>query len=420
MKLRSKKTTLLASLSAMTLSVVVIVGIANLVDNTDSKVKNASYEVDITDFALEDRKADVVPVGFEMVMATESQTEVSEDQEEAELDTELQAETETDAEEETKSAYSGKFMVNVNEYLNIRVAADENSDVVGKLYAGAGGTVLEKGDEWTKISSGSVEGYVSTQYLLFDEEAEAKANEVGVLKTTILEDSIRVRKSPSTDAGVWGLAEKDEVYNANQVVDGWAEINFEGETGYVSTDFVKVELVVATAISIEEEQEQIRLEEERKAAEEAEKIRQQEEQEAEAKRVAAANQFVETVQTSAYNVSEDDVYLLACLVCAEAASEPYEGKLAVANVVLNRLRSGIYGTTISDVIYAKNQFSVVNNGRLSSIISSGPDSESIKAAKEAVSGVNNVPNYSNFRSCSVANYSSYNNYSIIGNQVFFN
>ena len=62
--------------------------------------------------------------------------------------------------------------------------------------------------------------------------------------------------------------------------------------------------------------------------------------------------FEETVQTDAYNVSYDDAYLLACLVYAEAGSEPYEGKLATANIVLNRLNSGKYGNTISDVINA--------------------------------------------------------------------
>lgn len=411
MKLRSKKTTLIASISVMAVSSLMIIGMANLVENTDSKVKSAPYEVDTADLILEDKKADVIPVDFDMVMETEPQTEAQE---------KTEAQTEPVTEEETTSAYDGRFMVNVNEYLNVRVSPDENSEVVGKLYAGAGGTVLESNAEWTKVSSGSVEGYAATQYLVFGADAEAKAKEVGVLRTTILEDSIRVRKSPSTDAGVWGLAEKDDVYHANQILDGWVEIPFEGETGYISADYAKVELVIATAVSIEEEQEQIRLEEERKAAEEAERIKQQKMAEAEAKRVEAASQFVETVQTSPYNLSEDDVYLLACLVCAEAASEPYEGKLAVANVVLNRLKGGSYGSTISDVIYARNQFSVVTNGRLSSVMSSGPNSDSIAAAREAVSGVNNVPDYANFRSCSVANYGRYNNYSIIGNQVFFN
>lgn len=95
-------------------------------------------------------------------------------------------------------------------------------------------------------------------------------------------------------------------------------------------------------------------------------------------------------------------------------------KLAVANVVLNRLNGGAYGSTMSAVIYAPGQFSVAASGRLASVMAAGPNSESITAAKDALSGTNNVPNYSSFRSCGGANYSNYNNYSIIGNQVFYN
>ena len=75
---------------------------------------------------------------------------------------------------------------------------------------------------------------------------------------------------------------------------------------------------------------------------------------------------------------------------------------------------------MSDVIYARGQFSVAASGRLATVLSQGPNSESVRAAEEAISGVNNVPNYANFCALYVANYSRYNNYTIIGNQVFYN
>ncbi len=408
MKLRSRITTVVASVAAMVLSGVIIVSAAQLVPtDKDIETETSGKKEDVV---IEDT-ADVAAVEKEIVMAEEPET----------METVVEpAAEEPVTESETVSAYADKFMVNIDEYLNVRAAADGNSEVIGKLYAGAGGTVLEWGAEWTKISSGSVEGYAATEYLLFGADAEAKANEAGQRIVTILEDSLRVRKLPSIDAGVWGLTDKGSTYVAGKVENGWAEINYDGETGYVSLDYASVELVVGKAVSIAEEQEQIRLEEEKKKQAELEKQRKLEEAAAEEKRVAAASQFVETVQTSSYNVSEEDVYLLACLVHAEAGWEPYEGKLAVANVVLNRLNSGKYGNSISAVIYAKGQFSVAASGRLSTVMAQGPNSESIKAAKEALSGVNNVPNYMNFRSCGVANYSSYNNYSIIGSQVFFN
>lgn len=412
MRLKSRMTTVATSAAVMAMSGMLVIGAAEVTTRKDSENKAAiEKEVESTDMLM-DEVANVMPAETEIVKATE----------ETEVPTEVQteAETEPETQEQPTSAFTGKFMVNVDEYLNIRAAADENSDVVGKLYAGAGGTVLERGEEWTKISSGSVEGYVATAYILFDADAEYKANEVGTWKVTVLEDSIRIRKLPSTEAGVWGLAEQNDVYRCTKITDGWLEINYDGEIGYVSTDYAKVELVIGQAVSREEELEQIRREEEEKAAKEAEAKRKEEEAKAEEKKIASASKFVETVQTSAYNVSENDVYLLACLVCAEAGYEPYEGKLAVANVVLNRLNGGAYGSTMSAVIYAPGQFSVAASGRLASVMAAGPNSESIAAAKDALSGTNNVPNYSSFRSCGGANYKNYNNYSIIGSQVFYN
>lgn len=68
---------------------------------------------------------------------------------------------------------------------------------------------------------------------------------------------------------------------------------------------------------------------------------------------------------------------------AEAEGEPYEGKVAVANVVLNRLRSANYPDTIKEVIYQKSQFSPVRNGRLKRV---SPNEDTIHAVNEALNG----------------------------------
>ena len=74
--------------------------------------------------------------------------------------------------------------------------------------------------------------------------------------------------------------------------------------------------------------------------------------------------------------------LLARVVHGEARGESYKGKVAVAAVVLNRVRSASFPNTISAVIYQKNAFSCVANGS----INLTPDDESIRAAKEALNG----------------------------------
>lgn len=82
----------------------------------------------------------------------------------------------------------------------------------------------------------------------------------------------------------------------------------------------------------------------------------------------------------------DNVDLLARLICAEAQGEPYEAKVAVGAVVINRVQSGVWAPTISEVIYQNingyYQFTPVENGW----INKPADSDSIKAAKAALNG----------------------------------
>ena len=82
----------------------------------------------------------------------------------------------------------------------------------------------------------------------------------------------------------------------------------------------------------------------------------------------------------AYNESE--IYTLARLVHGEARGEPYVGKVAVAAVVLNRVRSAAFPNTISGVIYQAGAFDCVADGQ----INLAPDSDSLRAARDAMNG----------------------------------
>ena len=68
--------------------------------------------------------------------------------------------------------------------------------------------------------------------------------------------------------------------------------------------------------------------------------------------------------SSSGGYSSSDVTLLARLVYAEARGEPYKGQVAVAAVVLNRVRSSEFPNTIAGVIYQKNAFSCVSDGQI--------------------------------------------------------
>jgi N-acetylmuramoyl-L-alanine amidase len=85
----------------------------------------------------------------------------------------------------------------------------------------------------------------------------------------------------------------------------------------------------------------------------------------------------EPVNTS---LSDTEIDLLARLVRAEAQTEPLEGKIAVACVVLNRLESSQFPDSIKEVIYDPGQFQPVTNGQ----IDKPADEESIQAVKAAL------------------------------------
>ncbi|MCI5956037.1 MAG: spore cortex-lytic enzyme [Clostridiales bacterium] len=87
-----------------------------------------------------------------------------------------------------------------------------------------------------------------------------------------------------------------------------------------------------------------------------------------------------SVAASSYNESE--AYLLGRLVHGEARGEPYVGKVAVAAVVLNRVKSPSFPNTISGVVYQSGAFDAVLDGQ----INLTPDADSLRAARDALNG----------------------------------
>ena len=85
---------------------------------------------------------------------------------------------------------------------------------------------------------------------------------------------------------------------------------------------------------------------------------------------------------SSSSVNSSDLNLLSRLVYGEARGEPYTGQVAVAAVVLNRVRNSSFTNTISGVIYQKGAFDVVADGQ----INLTPNDTAKKAAQDALNG----------------------------------
>ena len=84
-----------------------------------------------------------------------------------------------------------------------------------------------------------------------------------------------------------------------------------------------------------------------------------------------------------FAITEDEYQVLLQIVEAETPCEDVIGKLMVANVVLNRLETGVWGNTISDVVFARGQFEPVSNG---SIFWVTPSEETLEAVERAMGG----------------------------------
>ncbi|MCH5281095.1 MAG: cell wall hydrolase [Lachnospiraceae bacterium] len=92
-----------------------------------------------------------------------------------------------------------------------------------------------------------------------------------------------------------------------------------------------------------------------------------------------------------------DIDLLAAIIECEAGGEPYVGKVAVGNVVMNRVKSGVFPNTVLEVIYQNRQFSPVGSGRFAIVLARGANAECYQAAQDAMSGAAPVGNCLFFR-----------------------
>lgn len=99
------------------------------------------------------------------------------------------------------------------------------------------------------------------------------------------------------------------------------------------------------------------------------------------KTAAAMGINLNSSQTSS-TISSSDLNLLAKCVYAEARGEPYTGQVAIAAVVLNRVKSSSFPNTISGVIYQPWAFTAVNDGQ----INLTPNETAYKAAQDALNG----------------------------------
>lgn len=301
---------------------------------------------------------------------------------------------------EEELAWQKRLMADVNEFLYVREAGDDNAGIVGKLYKGDVADIVEQGDTWTHIVSGNVDGFVKNEFCVWGTDAMNYAVSNVDTEAEIKTNGLRVRSSADEDASVITAVSTGTTLTVDTSVEApedWIPVKYGEDTAYVSAEYVTTELALGEGVTVEEEQAAIA-----RAAKEA--------------AAAKAAQVTETVtvQNQAVQASVDDVTLLAAIIQCEAGSEPYEGQLAVGAVVMNRVRSGGYPGSIYEVIYQRGQFTPAGSGSVASVAARGPKGSCIQAAQEALGGADNTGGATSFRRASSGRAGL-----VIGNHVFF-
>jgi cell wall-associated NlpC family hydrolase len=189
---------------------------------------------------------------------------------------------------EELNLYKDMSFAKVSDYVNIRSIPGEEGVILGKLYNNSAATIVEESDDWYKVKSGSVTGYIKAEFLITGNQAKELAKEIGKQVAYVTTDALKVREEPGTDSSILTLVANGDEFIVQEEKNGWVKIVFEGnKTGFVSADYVDVEYEFEEAISIEEEQERLAAEQEAEQTEQVRLAMEQEAIRAEQRRTAA-------------------------------------------------------------------------------------------------------------------------------------
>ena len=149
-----------------------------------------------------------------------------------------ESEAETEAEEET-SPYANVAIARVDTedgYVNVRTEASTNGEIVGKIYNTCAATIVDtvegENGTWYEIQSGSVEGFIKSEFFVTGADAEAIAKEVGVVYATVIPENLKVRQGPDLgdDIKILQMVSQGSKYMVAEEFDDWVGISVDDET----------------------------------------------------------------------------------------------------------------------------------------------------------------------------------------------
>ena len=141
-------------------------------------------------------------------------------------------------------SYGNIGFVQVSGYLNVRRSPDPSGDIIGKMQENTVCEILGQEGDWYHISSGGVDGYIASQYVVTGEEARQLALGEVKLRAIVTANNLNIRSAPEIDpSNIVAQALEAERYEVIDQVDGWIQI----PSGYISADYAEVKLALNEA-----------------------------------------------------------------------------------------------------------------------------------------------------------------------------
>lgn len=339
--------------------------------------------------------------------------------------------------------WSFTAVANVNTQVNIRAGASTESAIVGYLPKAATAEVIERGEEWTHIISGGVEGYIKDEFLAYGDQAKKLAGVYGTPGVEVSWDDVAMFAEPDCCSSVLKKAKGGSEYTLLEKEGAWYAVQMDDVTvAYVPAEDVQKTTILDKAIPVEGAygesdgtytaaswQPEYAADTETSSEAQADSGEAASYEDYSAADSVSDDSYSASTETGAdtgagdaassdssdadpsvsdsstaedtyteepseetvTSASTDDVSLLAALIYCEAGNQSREGKVAVGAVVMNRIASSFYPGSIREVVYQSGQFSPAGSGWLDQVLASGAPDDCYEAAQAALNGENPVP-----------------------------
>ena len=355
-----------------------------------------------------------------------------------------------------------RAVANVVEAVNIRAAASEDSTIVGYLTTAASADVIERGETWSLVISGGVEGYVRNDCLAFGEDAKNLAGVYGSEGVKTYWDGVSLFAAPDGSSEVLSTVSAGKEYEVLSNDGSWVEVQMDDATvAYVPAEDVMETTILDKAVSTGDAYGSVSGSSNSGSYDSSYSDMSYDDGSSYSDSYSDSSydtsyddgssysdnsydtsydssysdtsyddgssytdssydtsydnsytdssyddgsSYTDSSSDTSYNdssssdttdtstsASSSDRELLAGLIYCEAGNQSWDGKVAVGAVVLNRVASSSFASTIKGVIYESGQFSPAGSGWLDSVIANGSiPSSCYDAADAALAGENPI------------------------------